>query len=163
MSEEYVDHAMGLGEWTSQSSIMISAQSFIVVFKDDVSKALVEKHANDIIANGKDISFGLKLQGWYVNPSYRIIGGEIKDRYYQSSAGINVRLKLKVYPVVHWQGWLYNLYFWSGVLCLYSSGVSRIFQEFPSWSDRLHWYVLSYCLYFKNCDWLILCRTWSEC
>lgn len=83
---------------------MISAQSFIVVFKDDVSKALVEKHANDIIANGKDISFGLKLQGWYVNPSYRIIGGEIKDRYYQSSAGINVRLKLKVYPVVHWQG-----------------------------------------------------------
>jgi hypothetical protein len=64
-----------------------------VVFQDSVSKETIEKYAADVVANGKDVSFGLKLEGWYINPSYRI-GGKIKDRYYESSGGINVRLKL---------------------------------------------------------------------
>lgn len=80
----------------SQSSN--SAQSFIVVFLDRVSKEQVKKHADDIVANGKDVLFALKRESQYVNPSYRI-GGKIKDRYYESPDGINVRLELKVYPV----------------------------------------------------------------
>ena len=68
-----------------------------MVFQDSVSKETIEKYTADVVANGKDISFDLrvKLESWYINPSYRI-GGKIKDRYYESSGGINVRHKLQL-------------------------------------------------------------------
>jgi hypothetical protein len=78
--------------WTPRSIIRLS-KVVIVVFQDSVSKETIEKYAADVVANGKDIPFGLKLEtwSWYINPSY-CIGGKIKDRYYESSGGINVRL-----------------------------------------------------------------------
>lgn len=40
-------------------------------------------------------TYGLKLESWYINSSYRL-GGKIKDRYYESPGGINVRLKISL-------------------------------------------------------------------
>ena len=65
-----------------------------MVFLDSVTKEQIGKYANDIEANGKDVSLCFKPD---INTSYRI-GGKVKDRYYELD-GINVKLKLKVYSV----------------------------------------------------------------
>ena len=60
-----------------------------MVFKESVSKEQIQKYADDIVANGMDVSFCSKPD---IYPSYRI-GGIVKDRYYESAAEIiHVRL-----------------------------------------------------------------------
>jgi len=63
-----------------------------VVFHESVSIAQIQKYADDIEANGMNVSFCSKPN---INPSYRI-GGKVKDRYYESAAGIRVRLKAAI-------------------------------------------------------------------
>lgn len=60
------------------------------------------------------------LESWYINLSYRILGGKIKDRYFESTGGINVRLKLQWHTQCdrfHW-------------LCIIDKGFSAIIEYF---------------------------------
>lgn len=58
-----------------------------MVFLDEVSKEVVAKYADDVVANGKS---GLKLENWQIL-TLIAIGGTVKERYYESPGGINVR------------------------------------------------------------------------
>ena len=67
-SDEYVDSVflhMDL-RLIERPQSLIRSKVIIVVFQDNVSKEKIDKYIADVIANGKDISFGLNLEIWYI-------------------------------------------------------------------------------------------------
>lgn len=86
-----------------------------------------------------------------VNPSYRI-GGKVKDRYYEASAaGINVRVKLKVYPV-QINFLLTMIHVIRGSLPLFHRSISNLSRTSKVVRSITLVRVLSYCPFSQNCD-----------
>ena len=76
---------------------------------------------------GREISFGLKIESWYINPSYRI-GGKTKDRYYESPGGINVGLKLQWHLCTMWRSLVLHL-IWDSLPLLSILTLSRLTER----------------------------------
>lgn len=68
-----------------------------MVFKDGVGPEVIDKQVDLIVKSGRDVTLCSKPD---INPSssYRLLGGKVVHSYYKEG-GINVKLKLKVYPV----------------------------------------------------------------